>query len=166
MEGSGMKLAVRALLAAVIALATIVPLAAAAEPVTNHYVGVSDEVWGPCPNGSVVYAHLSWDITQVRYPDRIQFVIREDATFTNSANGLSIRSFSSHFSVVYLDSSTDTGISGGFTVGSAKSLFVGAAAGLVYNAAGRLIYNADDTLIGEVGVQRGQSIDLCALEFI
>jgi hypothetical protein len=150
----------RALVAAIMAVAVVVPLATASEPIRREFVTIEDQIWGPCPDGSVVYAHLTWDISQTRFPDRIQSVIRVDHTFTNSATGLSIRSFANYFAVLYLDPASETGSSGAFEAGSFGKLVL-PGAGLVSNTAGRLTYNADGDIIRWVGVQNGHSFDLC-----
>ena len=133
----------------------------ATEPIIDHFVTVSDEVFGPCPDGALIDAHLTFDITRWRFDDRLQFVIHGDHTFTKRTTGETFRSFADYHTVVYLDPDSDTGSSGAEDSGSfSKGIVVGG--GLLSNQAGHIIYNPDGDIVGQVGVDDQHGFDLCA----
>lgn len=156
-----MRLVRAALLSSLVLAFTVTGSALADEPTIDRFVTVSDQVLGPCPDGSVIDAHLTFDITRWIFPDRLQFVIHGDHTYTKRTTGQTFRSFADYHTVVYLDPDSDTGTSGAQDSGSlAKGIVVGD--GLFSNQSGRLIYNADGDIVGQVGVDDQQSFDLCA----
>lgn len=152
-----------ALLGSLVLVFSVAGSAMAGQPVMDRFVTVSDQVLGPCPDGSVINAHLTFDISRWIFPDRQQFVIHVDHTYTKSTTGESFRSFHDYFSVVYLDPDAEFGTSGASESGSlAKNVVVGD--GLLSNQSGRVIYNANGDIVARVGVDELHGFDLCAWE--
>jgi hypothetical protein len=152
-----------ALLSSLVLVFTVTGAALADQPVMDRFITVSDQVLGPCPDGSVINAHLTFDIRRWIFPDRQQFVIHIDHSYTKSTTGESFRSFGDYLSVVYLDPNSETGSSGASESGSlAKNFVVGE--GLLSNQSGRVIYDADGDIVARVGVDDLQGFDLCAWE--
>ena len=156
-----MPVVARSLIVAIVLLASAVAPTTASEPIRDRWVATYDQVWGPCPDRSVVYAHLSYDITRWIFPDHYQSVVHQDATFTHSGTGLSIHSFNDYRAVYYLDPTTEFGTSGAVDAGSFAKI-VQPGAGLVSNSSGRLIYSASGDIVGVVGVENQHGFDACA----
>jgi hypothetical protein len=156
-----MKRLLRVAISAALVLAAVASPVSAAGPTIQRYTSVYDAVYGPCPDGSPIDVHITYNVTRWFFPDRQLSTVQESGSYTKRSTGQIYNQSAHFFETLYLDPTSDTGSSGAFLSG----LFAHAApegSGLLTIQAGHWIANADGDYTSEVGVNVLHGFDLCA----